>query len=180
MLVLHHFTVLIHILNGKLGLVRECLRPEEVLIAARAEHVIAASILLNLNEAIRATSHQLSVLLRPFFVLLSIDPLKAEATLLRNNSHGELLLTTIRIHAKAIVLDEISTAKWARSKLTIELKLRESLIKSKSVELIPSMLIDEGLDLLILNDLVARKVRALHTDEVVNCHHNSNFLSSNP
>jgi hypothetical protein len=140
--------------------------------------VVAASILLNLTEAVRAQANKVGILLGPGIVLLSIEPLKANSALLSHHSSGELLLATIRINAKAVVLNEVATSKRARGKLAIDLKVSKSLVKSKPIELIPGELIDKGLDLLVVDNLHARKVRALNSYEVVDSHNKGNIFPS--
>jgi len=147
------------------------------LLAASAIHMVAATVLLNLAVAVRAEFHKVGVLLSPSIVLLSMDPLKTKSAFLSHNSSSELFLAAIRIHTEAIILDEVAASKGARSKLTINLKVSESLIKSKPIELIPGMLIDKRLDLLVVDNLNAGEVRALHTDKVVDSHDKGNVIS---
>jgi len=88
-------------------------------------------------------------------------------------------LATVRIHAKAIILNEVATAERARGKFTVDLKVSKGLVKSKPIEFIPGELIDEGLDLLVVDNLNAREVGALDSHEVVDSYNKGDIVSSN-
>jgi len=169
--------VLSHVQVDKPWLVWKCLGPEEVLLAASAIHVVAATILFDLAEAVRAKFHKLRVLLSPSIVLLSSKFLKANSAFLSHNSSSELFLATVRIHTKAIILDEVAATEGAWGELAVDLKASEGLIKSKSIKLIPGVLIHERLDLLVVDYLVAGEVRALHSNKVMDSHDKGNVIS---
>jgi len=146
------------------------------LLAASAVHVVTTAILLDLAEAVRAQPNKVRLILSPVLVPLSIDHLKANTTLLSHDTSSKLLLATVRVHAEAIVLNEVAATEGARSKFAIDLEFGKSLVKSEPIELIPGMLINERLDLLVVNNLNAGEVRALNSNEVVDGHNEGNVL----
>jgi len=124
------------------------------LLATRAIHVIATTILLNLNIAERAKLDKLKVLVRPF-LKLEIVLFLSLSSLLIKIAHAKLSLTAVGIDAKAILLSKIPALKRAGIKLAFDLKLGQGLVKGKAIELIPSDFIDKLLDLLVINDFSA-------------------------
>jgi len=147
------------------GLEGKGLGPQEGLLAARAVHVIAATVLLNLDVAERAELEKFRILGGPSLEKLVILFLAGTALLIEK-AKAELLLAAVRIDAEAVLLGEVATLQRARMELAIVLKLSEGLIEGEAVKLVPSGLIDELLDLHFIDDLAASKVRALDTDHL--------------
>jgi hypothetical protein len=154
----------------------EGLGPQEGLLATSAVHVVAATILLNLNIAQWAEADKIGVLHRPSLVELVVL-LLALATLLLKDAKSKLLLSAIGVHTKAILLSEVAALEWARSQDTLDLELSEGLIKGKAIELIPSELINELLDLPIIDNLAASEVRALDTNDLNEVNDDGNAIS---
>jgi len=157
-----------------LHLVRQRLRPEEVGLAARAVHVIAATVLLNLDIASRAKLDEFGIGLRPLIELASAFLLLTDAALLSRVASKELLTAAVRVDAEAVLLSEIAALERARSELTIRVHVSENLIEGKAIELGPSDLIDKGFDFLLVNNLTAVDVRALHADILNDGHNDGN------
>jgi len=153
-------------------LVRQGLGPEKVGLAASAVHVVATPVLLNLAIASRAEAHKLRVLRRPSIELASSFLLLADTALLSSLASNELLTTTVRVHAKAILLSEVAAFERARTELSAHVESIDDLVESEAVELGPSDLIDKGFDLLFANDLTAVDMGALDSN-ILNDGHNN-------
>jgi len=150
------------------GLKGKGLGPQEVLFAALAIHVIAATILLNLNVAHRAKLDKFGILVGPGLEELVVLEFLGTAPLIKK-AKAELLLAAVRVDAEAVLLGKVPTLQGARLELTLVLKLGEGLIEGKAIKLVPGDLIDELLDLHFIDNLSASKVRALdanHLNEV--------------
>jgi len=161
--VLHGLIVLLLIEVTIGGLERKGLRPEKRFLATRTVHVIAATILLNLDVAKRTEFHELGVFYSPVTKELIVLEFTG-TTLLIEKAKVELLLAAVRVDAEAVLLGKVTTFQGARIELTIVLKLSESLVEGEAIKLIPGDFINELLDLSFVDNLSASKVRALDTN----------------
>ncbi len=155
---------------------RQGLGPQEALLASRAVHVVTATVLLDLNVASRAELDKFGVLDRPVLVELVVG-LFARPSLLVKETKAELLLAAVRVDAEAVLLGEVAALQGAGVKLSVDLELSESLVEGEAIELVPSDLIDQLLDLFVVDDLSAREVRALDTNDLDQVDHNGDTIA---
>ncbi len=142
----HDLVVLLLVHGVVIGLEGQGLGPQEGLLASRAVHVVTAAVLLDLNVASRAQLDQFGVLDRPFLVEL-VGGLFTGPSLLIEETKADLLLAAVSVDAEAVLLGEVAALQGAGVKLSIDLELGERLVEGEAVELVPSDLIDQLLDL---------------------------------